>query len=141
MFDPANNSYNWRYEFTFGHCGDSVVDRVVKHFLPAPARCLIGAVSSAFPGKSGDVDISDIGLRCHCQQYDPELKKTLEDQFGTSYTYSESTAREVMATLRRKMKQLEGDCPDCVAAYNWNNILPTAAERGHKALRRQRPGG
>jgi len=140
-FDPAMDSYSWRYEFSFGSCLAGLANMFGSRRLPPALRRLISGLGVLRPDPAGDVDISSFMLRCRCQQLDSELKETFEEQFGGSLTYSQSEAKEILQALKRKLKEIEGDCPECVEAYNWNNILPTAAERGQESLRRRRPGG
>jgi hypothetical protein len=131
-FDPANNRYNWRYEFSFGSCAHGLADMFGPRLLPPALRRLIGGLGKLRPDPAGDVDISSFLLRCQCQQYDPELKQAFDQQFGGSLTYSQSEAQQALQILERKLKQLEGDCPKCARAYNWNNIFfpPRTSEVG-----------
>jgi hypothetical protein len=113
-------------------------ERIINRRLPSTIRRGGGILGKLFPGKAGDIDIDDITVQCKCRELDSELKKRFKQEFGSNYTLDQETATMAISRLKRWTKELaeEKDCSECNDAYDWNNILERARDRGVKSVRR-----
>jgi hypothetical protein len=123
----------WLFKFEFENCYSAYIEEFMAgrfRWLSRGGRLF----SKLGADPAGDVDISDVALRCKCKKLDPGLESKFRSKYGGYGTrLSESEASEALKDLKAWMKELEATiekCPDCVKAYGWGAILGNAKNRG-----------